>query len=87
MKFPESIKLVTNTLWQIKNQEDFVWVIEDLMTPGEITEMADRILIIKMLKEGKWQREIASKLWVSITTVSRGSRVLQYDRKAIHKYI
>jgi Trp operon repressor len=87
MKFPEWLRLITDTLWQIKDKEDFVWVVEDVLTPWEITEIADRILIIKMLKSGLSQREIAEKLWVSITTVSRGSRLLQYDRKAIQKYI
>jgi TrpR family transcriptional regulator, trp operon repressor len=62
-------------------------VIEDLFTPAEIVEMADRIQILKMLSEGKSQRDIAEELGISVTTVSRGNRVLQYERKSIHKYI
>jgi len=87
MKFPEGLKLIADTLWQIKDKEDFGNVLEDILTAGEITEIADRILIVKYLKEGIGQREIAQKLGISITTVSRGSRLLQYDRKAIQKYI
>lgn len=87
MKFPEGLKLLTDTLWQIKDKKDLAGVVEDLLSPGEITEIADRILILKMLKKGVAQREIAEKLGISITTVSRGSRLLQYDRKSIQDYI
>lgn len=87
MKFPEWLKLLTDTLREIKDKKDFVGVIEDILSPGEITEISDRILILKMLKDGVSQREIAESLGVSITTVSRGSRLLQYERKSIQKYI
>ncbi len=87
MKLPESLKVITDTLWRIKSKKDIEWVIEDLMTPSEIVEIADRIQILKMLSEGKSQRDIAQKLGTSVTTVSRGNRVLQYERKSIHKYI
>jgi uncharacterized protein YerC len=49
--------------------------------------MADRIEILRYLKSGLTQRDIAEKMWVSITTVSRWSKLLSYERKAIHKYI
>ena len=62
MKFPEGLKLIADTLWQIKDKEDFGNVLEDILTAGEITEIADRILIVKYLKEGIGQREIAQKL-------------------------
>jgi len=87
MKLPESLKLVTDTLWQIKDENDFTWVLEDLLTPSEIIDIADRINILKMLKSWVAQREIAETLWISITTVTRWNRVLKYDRKAIDKYI
>ena len=87
MKLPESLKVITDTLWRIKSKKDIEWVIEDLMTPSEIVEIADRIQILKMLSEGKSQRDIAQELGTSVTTVSRGNRVLQYERKSIHKYI
>ena len=87
MKLPESLELVKDTLWQIQNGEDFKNVLEDLLTPAEIVDIADRIQILKLLTEGNTQREIAEKLGISITTVSRGSRLLTYERKAIHKYL
>lgn len=66
---------------------DLEWVIIDILTPGEIDEIADRIRILQMLESGKNQREIASELGISVTTVSRGNRVLRYEKKAIEKYL
>lgn len=87
MKIPEALKLISDTLWRIKNKKDMSWALEDLLTPSEVMEIADRIIILKMLQQWFTQREIAQELWISITTVSRGSRVLQYDKKSIHKFL
>lgn len=87
MELPESLKLVTDTLWRIQDQKEFSWVLEELLTPGEITDIGDRVTILQMLQAGKSQREIAEKLWVSVTTVSRGNRVLQYGKGNIIKYL
>ena len=87
MKINESLKLISDTFWQVKDKKDFKNVLEDLLTPSEVCEIADRIKILKNLKNDISQREIAKKLWVSITTVSRWNRILRYQRKAIHKYI
>ena len=43
----------------------------DLCTVEEITDMADRWQMVKMLLQGKSYREIAQKLKVSSTTVAR----------------
>ncbi len=87
MKLPESLKLLTDTLWQINNKSDFSGVLADLLTPSEITDVADRIKILKMLKKWTPQRKIAEELWISVTTVTRGNRVLKYEGKGIEKYI
>jgi TrpR family trp operon transcriptional repressor len=58
-----------------------------LFTPAEIVEIGERIALLKQLKQGKTQRDIAADLGISVTTVSRGSRVLKYGRDMIHKYI
>jgi len=87
MKFPESLQLLADTLWQCKSKKDLEWLLEDLTTPWEIVELADRIEILRMLSSGMTQRDIAQDLGVSVTTVSRWSRVLQYGRGVAEKYI
>ncbi len=54
--------------------------LEDILSPQEIETLDERIKIMHALASGKTQREIAEELELSITTVSRGSRILQYWR-------
>ena len=54
--------------------------LKGILTPKEITELAARIEIVKQLKKGKPQREIADDLGVGVATVTRGSKELQLGR-------
>lgn len=56
-----------------KSLESFLGAI---LTPKEKMELGKRLQIIKMLKKGLPQREIAEKLGVGLATVTRGSREL-----------
>jgi TrpR family trp operon transcriptional repressor len=48
-----------------------------IFTPQELIEISHRLQIVKQLKHGRPQREIAEKLGVGIATVTRGSREMQ----------
>ncbi len=48
-----------------------------LLSPSELQELAKRLEIVRLLKQGLPQREIASRLGVGIATVTRGSRELK----------
>ena len=63
-----------------RHTDDLDSFLEDMMTPQEIEALDERIKIMHALTAGKTQREIAEELELSITTVSRGSRILQYGR-------
>lgn len=63
-----------------RHKDDLDGFLEDMMTPQEIEALDERIKIMHALAAGKTQREIAEELALSITTVSRGSRILQYGR-------
>ena len=86
MYFPESLQLIADTLWRVP-EEDATAVLEDLFTPSEIVELGERIAILQQLKQGKTQRDVAEDLGISVTTVSRGARVLKYGKGAIRQYI
>jgi len=51
--------------------------LQGILTPKELEEIPKRLQIIKMLKKGVPQRQIASTLEIGIATVTRGSRELQ----------
>lgn len=53
-------------------------LLSDLLTPQELEELALRWQIVQMLAKEVPQREIAKKLGVSITKITRGSSALQY---------
>lgn len=64
----------------LRFKNDLDGFLEDILTPQEIEAIDERLKIMHGLTSGKTQREIAEELELSITTVSRGSRILQYGR-------
>lgn len=86
MNHTEKLHLITSLLARVQ-PTDLEWVLMDILTPAEIDEIADRLRILTMLESGKSQRDIASELGISVTTVSRGNRVLQYENKGILWYL
>ncbi len=52
-------------------------LLRGLLTPSEIQEFAQRIEIVKLLKKGVGQHEIAKKLKVGVATVTRGAKEIK----------
>jgi len=52
-------------------------LLRDILTPAELADVAERWALVKELHKGTPQREIAAKLGVSISKITRGSRMLQ----------
>ena len=48
-----------------------------ILTPQEMEQLPTRLQIVKMLKKGIPQREIAKRLGVGIATVTRGANELK----------
>ena len=73
----EKLKFLTNTLWQIKDKEKLKDFLRDFLTSKEISNVIERLEIIKQLSSGKTQREVSKDMWISVTTVNRGARILK----------
>ncbi|HLC66421.1 MAG TPA: Trp family transcriptional regulator [Candidatus Nanoarchaeia archaeon] len=71
-------KALCSLFASIKTEEEADLLLQDLLTPQEIDSLAERWQLIQELVKGTPQREIADKLNVSISKVTRGSRALQY---------
>lgn len=77
---------VSDFLWSVKAKH-LADVLHDLMTEKEIKEFAERIEILRQLEKWITQRVIAKNLGISVTTVSRWSKVLQTGKEKIKKYL
>lgn len=75
-KLDELIKM----LLSINTKGDMENFLLGILTPKELEEIPARLKIVKMLKKGISQRQIAEKLKVGIATVTRGSREIQLGR-------
>lgn len=62
----------------VENEKEARQLLEDMMTPQELASLAERWQLIQELHKGTAQREIAKKLNISISKITRGSRMLQY---------
>ncbi len=60
-----------------KEMKDFL---RGILTPRELEEITNRLQIVKMLKKGLAQEEIAGRLHVGVATVTRGSREIKMGR-------
>lgn len=64
-------------LLKIKSKDELENFLEGILTPKELEEIPMRLQIVKMLKSGIPQHEIAEKLRIGIATVTRGSKEIQ----------
>ena len=67
-------------LLSIKTKEDMENFLLGIFTPKELKEIPTRLSIIKMLKKGLPQHQIAERLKVGVATVTRGSKEIQLGR-------
>jgi len=81
------VKELVKTMTTIKDVGTFESFLHNILTPAELDEIAKRLQIVKLLKKGIPQREVAQKLGVSMGTVSRGSRELKYGENGFRKIL
>jgi len=68
-------------LLAMKDRDSLDEALRDLLTPAELTEICNRLQILRMLEAGVPQREIARQLGVGIATVTRGARALKIKQQ------
>ena len=74
------IKQLTEAVSRLESPGEVVEFLRGILTPKELTEIAQRLEIVKMLKKGVPQRKISEDLGVGIATVTRGSKELKKGR-------
>lgn len=74
------LKSLIAKLLEIKNEEEMEDFLRGILTPYELQEIPTRLEIVKMLKSGMPQHQIARELGIGVATVTRGSKELQKGR-------
>ena len=82
-----SIKEIANILNKIKSQDDVYNFLLEILTDSELVTLSKRWRILRMLYEGKTQRDISKELNVSLCKVTRGSKILKDKNAVITKYL
>ncbi len=77
MSTSNQLNELIEVLLDIKNREEMKNFLEGIFTPKELEEIPTRLQIVKRLKKGIAQHEIAEDLGVGIATVTRGSKEIQ----------
>jgi TrpR family transcriptional regulator, trp operon repressor len=68
---------LVQTLCLVSSTQEMKEFLESILTPKELIEIPNRLQIVKMLKQGVSQHEVAQKLGVGIATVERGAQEIK----------
>ncbi|MFZ5376284.1 MAG: Trp family transcriptional regulator [Patescibacteria group bacterium] len=71
---------LVHALLQIESKKDMEDFLLGILTPGEYSDISQRLEILRLLRHGYPHREIAKTLGVGISTVTRGSREIKSGR-------
>lgn len=76
----KNLEEFVNILSSLKTKNEINTFLQGILTPKELIEVPNRLLIVKMLKKGIPQQEIAKAIQVGVATVTRGAREIQRGR-------
>jgi len=73
---PEAEKRLCEALLTLKTADEVRRFLLDLCTPAELQAMADRWVVVRLLRKSRPYREIHEETGVSVTTIGRVARFL-----------
>ena len=76
----DNFKELVNIFSSISSPKEMENFLHGILTPQELEEIPVRLQIVKLLKKGTPQHEIAQKLGVGVATVTRGSKEIAKGR-------
>jgi len=88
MSIPKKhLKELYELFTSISSEKEAEKLLKDILTPQEMASLAERWQLIQMLEAGVPQRTIAQKLNLSISKITRGSRVLKYGSGGLKHFL
>ncbi len=73
-------KLLVDSFYKVRTKKDLAKFVEDLFSPEETLDLAQRLKIAKLILEGKTYEEIAAEIPVSTSTISKIGQVIKYGK-------
>lgn len=83
----DNISEIAGKIKKLKSEEEIYNFLLEILTESEVETLSKRWCILKMLKDGKTQREIAKTLGVSLCKVTRGSKIIKNPKSVIIKHL
>ncbi|MBQ9608100.1 MAG: TrpR YerC/YecD [Lachnospiraceae bacterium] len=74
----DTVRELFEAILTLENVEECFDFFEDVCTVNEVTSIAQRFAVARMLKENKTYLEVANKTGASTATISRVNRSLNY---------
>jgi TrpR family transcriptional regulator, trp operon repressor len=71
------IRAVVELFASVHGRRDMRRLLEEMLTPAEVHDLALRWRLVQCLHAGEPQRRIASELGISLCKITRGSRILK----------
>jgi len=76
---PIRIDMVVEALCQIHSPEQMKQFLNEVLTPGELHDLALRWELMRRLARGDSQRQIAGEMGISLCKITRGSKILKEE--------
>ena len=71
----------------VRDSKEAEMLLRDILTPQELDSVAERWQLVQLLDAGMPQRDIAKKLGISISKITRGSHMLQEGRGGFRMFL
>lgn len=81
------VDAVAALLARVRDRPSMREVLEELLTPAEVRDLALRWRLLQQLYTGAPQRHIARDLGISLCKITRGSRILKRPRSVIRRML
>ena len=79
----ENILEISKKIKELKTDKEIYNFLLEILTKSEVATLSKRWRILKMLKDGRTQRDISKELQVSLCKVTRGAKILKQKNSVI----
>ncbi len=83
----DKLQEIVRRLVEIDDPDLLERFFRQILTPKEVQDLSSRWELVKLLKEGISQREIARSLHLSLCKITRGARELKKPNSALREVI